>query len=211
MRKGGFLVYEASPPMSIIGENIKVLRKAVGYSSVYKFATAVGLPEKRVDQWERGNAKPKVDDTIIVAKFFGIDLELLREKSLSQSEAEKIAAKLQSSNPNSTLGGSGAPLLSANGKGNHITKSKIGVRPSTNTRAGEGLDMEGVINLSLTELLQLQREGVQDDEMRVLISKLVYYQEKIKSIEEKYQDRIKSLEENNQLLKDNLQDLRKKK
>ena len=76
--------------MSIVGENIKSLRRAVGYTSVFKFATAVGLPEKRVSQWESGNANPKTDDSIKVANFFGIDLQLLREKLLTESEIKTL-------------------------------------------------------------------------------------------------------------------------
>lgn len=98
---GEIYVYVDNSRMGIVGTNIKELRKAIGYSSVFKFATAVGLPEKRVDAWERGNGNPKVDDAIMLAKFFKIDLELLREKELTENQVKTIAEKLKKNKQNS--------------------------------------------------------------------------------------------------------------
>lgn len=91
---GEIYVYVDNARMGIVGTNIKELRKAIGYSSVFKFAAAVGLPEKRIDAWERGSGNPKVDDTIKIAKFFGIELQVLREKELTEDQIKSIAQKL---------------------------------------------------------------------------------------------------------------------
>lgn len=143
--------------MSIVGDNIKLLRKTLGYSSVFKFATAVGLPEKRVDAWERGTGSPKVDDTIKIANFFGIDLQLLREGELTEDQAKSIVQKLA------------GPF-------------RMNFRRQSSYKTQGELSMNEIITMSLMDLLTLQKEG-RSGEMGKLVAKLIEYKQRIEELE----------------------------
>lgn len=160
--------------------------------SLNDIAEAISIPKSTVSSYEDGRAKPKEETLKKLATLFKVTPEDLMFKNIER------LLKLPNGNKNPThpiIGGVGA----TNGKSKFLPESQTNNRSSLRTRA-EGLDMGDVINLSLPELLQLQREGQYDDEIRILVAKLVYYQE-----------RIKALEEKNELLKDNLADLRAKK
>lgn len=64
----------------------------MGYTSVYKFSIAIGLPEKRIDAWERGAGIPKAEDSVVLAKFFGITSEELHNHKFTAEEIKSVVA-----------------------------------------------------------------------------------------------------------------------
>lgn len=55
-----------------IGENIKALREAAGFAQQNEFATALGVPQSRVSDWERDRyALPDTASLIKIAKVVG--------------------------------------------------------------------------------------------------------------------------------------------
>lgn len=149
----------ADKSTSVVGDNIKSIRKAMGYSSVFKFATALGLPEKRVTAWEVGDGNPKVEDAILLSKFFEIDLELLVKKRFSEEEAKSIALRLVHNKDSDNLNGIG---------------TYKGVSKTT--------PMNDLILMSLERLLKLQDQEV-DPQMLKAIAQVIQYKRYAEGLE----------------------------
>lgn len=59
------------------GKRLKSLREENGYSSQQAFATAFGVVQSTVGNWEAGRREPNQETTIRLAAFFGVTTDYL--------------------------------------------------------------------------------------------------------------------------------------
>lgn len=64
----------------MLGENIKKLRKQLGYSQE-KFAKKLNVTQGAVSQWELGNTRPDTEQLITISKLFDISMDALTENA----------------------------------------------------------------------------------------------------------------------------------
>ncbi len=60
--------------MSVIGKNIKKIRKIKGWNQ-HQFAENVGLKRSSISAYEEGRAKPKIETISMIANKFGISID----------------------------------------------------------------------------------------------------------------------------------------
>ena len=63
----------------MIGERIKQLRKAKGYSQ-YKVADKLNITQGAVSQWEQGKSNPDTAQLIALADLFGVSIDDLLDR-----------------------------------------------------------------------------------------------------------------------------------
>lgn len=62
----------------MVGNNIKKLRRQLGYSQV-QFAALLHVTQSAVSQWEIGTTRPDTDQLIAISKLFNISMDSLTE------------------------------------------------------------------------------------------------------------------------------------
>jgi transcriptional regulator with XRE-family HTH domain len=78
--------------MGHAGENIRLLRKTMDLS-IRQLGEILNIPDGRIESWEREKGTPKVEDTEVLANFFGISREVIHNKKLDRTEAIGILEK----------------------------------------------------------------------------------------------------------------------
>lgn len=62
--------------MSRIGENIRKLREAKNLSQI-EVATSIGVKSGTISNYEKGVSEPDLDKTMLLAKFLGVEVDVL--------------------------------------------------------------------------------------------------------------------------------------
>lgn len=75
----------------MLNETISSLRKRKGYTQK-KFADLLHVTQGAVSQWETGRTMPDSQQMFIIADFFGITVDQLREGNIDDLSSESVIA-----------------------------------------------------------------------------------------------------------------------
>ena len=74
---------------SYLGDNLYELRKQKGISQD-EFAENLGVSRQAVSKWERNEAYPDTENLIAISRFYGVTIDDLINKPLSEVEAASV-------------------------------------------------------------------------------------------------------------------------